>query len=62
MRVPCIMRWPGKIPAGSTNHGIASTIDFFETFAELAGVKTPETKTDSRSLTGTMLYGEASPR
>ncbi len=36
MREPCIMRYPGVIPAGSVCHEVASVIDFLPTFAHLA--------------------------
>lgn len=41
MRVPCIMRWPGRIPAGTTSDEIAATIDLLPTFAKLAGTSAP---------------------
>lgn len=41
-REPCIMRWPGKIPAGSVCHEMAATIDILPTIAGLVGVKPPE--------------------
>jgi len=37
MRVPCIMRWPQKIPAGRTCRELCTTMDFLPTFAKLAG-------------------------
>jgi arylsulfatase A-like enzyme len=40
-RVPCIMRWPGKIPAGKTSNAIVTTMDLLPTFAGLAGQKLP---------------------
>lgn len=42
MRVPCIMRWPGRIEAGRVEHCMASTLDFMPTFAALAGAAPPE--------------------
>ncbi len=39
MRVPCIMRWPGRISSGSICREVAGTIDFFPTLARLAGAK-----------------------
>jgi arylsulfatase A-like enzyme len=42
IRVPCIMRWPGKIPAGVTNDGLMATLDLLPTFAALTGAKIPE--------------------
>jgi arylsulfatase A-like enzyme len=41
LRVPCIVRWPGKVPAGRTNDAIFASIDFLPTFCELAGVDPP---------------------
>lgn len=40
-RLPCIVRWPGKVPAGRTNDAIFATIDFLPTFAALAGFDVP---------------------
>jgi len=40
-RLPCIARWPGKVPAGRTSDAIFATIDFLPTFANLAGFKVP---------------------
>ena len=36
-RVPCIARWPGKIPAGKVENGIISGLDWFPTFVATAG-------------------------
>ncbi|MDC0647040.1 sulfatase-like hydrolase/transferase, partial [Opitutales bacterium] len=41
-RVPCIVRWPGKVPAGKTSDAIFATIDFLPTFAALAGFEIPD--------------------
>ena len=30
-RVPCIVRWPGKVPAGKVENGIMSGLDWFPT-------------------------------
>ena len=46
--VPCIMRWPGKIPAGETNDSLMATIDLLPTFAALTGAKVP----NDRSIDG----------
>jgi arylsulfatase A-like enzyme len=48
---PLIVRWPGKIPAGSISKDMVDSSDFFPTFAELAGAKLPEkTIIDGQSL------------
>src|SRR5829696_501108 len=36
-RVPAIVRWPGKVPAGKVENGIVSGLDWFPTFAAAAG-------------------------
>jgi len=41
MRVPCVARWPGKIPPRKTCDELASTIDLLPTFAKLAATTAP---------------------
>lgn len=41
-RVPLIVRWPGRVPAGSVNSNLAGTIDLMATLAEAVGVGVPE--------------------
>jgi arylsulfatase A-like enzyme len=36
-RVPCIIRWLGRVSAGSVENGIMSGLDWFPTFAAAAG-------------------------
>jgi len=36
-RVPCIVRWPGHVPAGKIENGIMSGLDWFPTFVAAAG-------------------------
>jgi arylsulfatase A-like enzyme len=36
-RVPCIVRWPGKVPAGKVENGLISGLDWLPTFAAAAG-------------------------
>lgn len=42
MRVPCIMWWPGTIPAGTVSSEMATTMDLLPTFARLAGAELPK--------------------
>ncbi|TVS13301.1 MAG: Cerebroside-sulfatase [Planctomycetaceae bacterium] len=37
MRVPCIVRWPGVVPAGSVSSELTSVMDFYPTLAALVG-------------------------
>src|SRR5689334_5713644 len=36
-RVPCLLRWPGHVPAGSVQNGIFSGLDWFPTLLAAAG-------------------------
>ena len=36
-RVPCMVRWPGRVPAGKIENGIMSGLDWFPTFVAAAG-------------------------
>ena len=42
IRVPCIIRWPGKVEAGKESDAIFATIDFMPTFAKICGFELPE--------------------
>jgi len=51
MREPCIMRWPGKIPAGKVCAEVCGTIDVLPTFAELARASLPSNRIiDGRNI------------
>jgi arylsulfatase A len=45
-REPCIMRWPGHIPAGVDTWDMFMTIDLFPTIAHLVGAELPAHKID----------------
>lgn len=45
MRLPCIVRWPGQVPAGRVSSSITSAIDFLPTFLALAGGRADRSKT-----------------
>ncbi|MAZ89580.1 MAG: arylsulfatase [Cellvibrionaceae bacterium] len=56
LRVPFLIRWPGKIPARSVSNEITHEMDLFSTFANLAGGRVPEDRTmDSIDLTDFLL-------
>jgi arylsulfatase A len=42
VRVPCIMRWPGHIPANTTSDAMLMTIDVLPTIARLVGALLPK--------------------
>jgi arylsulfatase A-like enzyme len=41
-RLPCIVRWPGKVPAGRESGAIFASVDFMPTFAKLCGFEVPK--------------------
>jgi len=49
-RVPCIMRWPGKIPGGRTCTDPAMTLDFMPTIAALTDGKLPDHPIDGGDI------------
>ncbi len=42
MREPCLIRWPGRVPAGSVCRELVTTMDLLPTIAGLVGAKLPE--------------------
>lgn len=50
MRMPCLMRWPGHIPAGRVCDEIVTAMDLYPTFAKLIGAQVPEVKRDGRDI------------
>jgi arylsulfatase len=36
-RVPCLLRWPGKVPAGTVQNGLFASLDWLPTFVAAAG-------------------------
>lgn len=45
-RVPCFMRWPGKIPRGKTSDAMLMTIDLLPTIAKLTDTELPKHQID----------------
>ena len=64
-RLPCIVRWPGRIKAGSVSDALIASIDFAPTLYEACGISTPkDTVVDGKSflaeLTGRGTYRRTS--
>lgn len=63
IRLPCIVRWPGKVPGGTVRETIFRSIDFLPTFCQLAGAPLPEKTIDGKDfslvLTGEQERGPA---
>jgi len=56
-RVPCIVRWPGKVPAGTLCRELTRSIDLLPTLAEFTGGSLSDRKIDGGSIAG-LLTGE----
>lgn len=58
LRTPCLVRWPGKIPAGEESNEIVHVTDWFTTLLTMAGLEVP----DDREIDGVdqspFFYGE----
>lgn len=48
VRVPCLMRWPGRIPAGRVSDVPWMTIDLLPTIARVVGAPPPDRPIDGR--------------
>jgi arylsulfatase A-like enzyme len=57
LRVPCIMRWPGKIEAGSSSDFVCSSLDLFPTLCALAGITADDSRLDGRNLSSLIFEG-----
>lgn len=50
-RIPFIVRWPGKVPAGTTQKATLSQVDFYRSICSLLGIEIPQgAASDSRDL------------
>lgn len=53
-RVPCIMKWPGVIPAGTICNKMAGSIDILPTLAAITGAQLPSEKIDGVNILSLM--------
>lgn len=62
VREPCLVRWPGKIPAGTVCNQIAGNIDLLPTFASLLGVEPPKDRVlDGRDISPLLFEADPKP-
>src|SRR5690606_2969803 len=57
LRVPCAVRWPARVAAGSSSERVCVTMDIFPTLCEAAGL-TPLEPIDGVSFLPTLLGQE----
>jgi arylsulfatase A-like enzyme len=63
IRVPCIVRWPGVVPAGTVSHTPIQATDWLPTLLDAAGTAAPqEHVADGVSLLPLLRGGELKPR
>lgn len=60
-RVACVMRWPGKIPAGATSNAMLMTIDLLPTLAAHIGAELPAHPIDGRDVMPLLTGPETTP-
>jgi len=62
-RVPCLMKWPGKIQEGTICNKLAATIDILPTLAAITNSALPEKKIDGVNILPLLMGDEnANPR
>jgi arylsulfatase A len=62
VREPCVMRWPGRIPAGVTTREMTWSMDLLPTFARLAGTNAPADRIiDGRDISP-LMFGQRNAR
>jgi arylsulfatase A-like enzyme len=55
IRVPLVVRWPGRVAAGATSDAVVGCIDMYPTLLELAGLSVPAAqKVDGVSFAGVL--------
>ena len=63
VRVPCVLKWPGKIAAGSSNDEMMHITDFYSTFIKMGGGSLKQERAlDGMDMTAVILDGAKSPR
>ncbi len=59
IREPLIVKWPGKVKPGTLNTSIVTSVDFYPTFLDIAGITPdPMQKLDGKSLKNIVMKGE----
>jgi len=62
IRMPCIARWPGRIPSGRVDRlSVIAAVDWLPTVCSLSGVKLPDFEPDGEDVSD-ILLGKERPR
>lgn len=63
VRVPCLMRWPGRLKPGIELDNMMHVVDLYSTFVRLAGGSLQQERTlDSLDMSAALFDGAESPR
>lgn len=55
IKIPCLVRWPGKIKANSVSNALSWSLDWFPTLTSLTGIATKDTVLDGQNITNVLL-------
>jgi arylsulfatase len=58
-RAPCIVRWPGKVPAGKVSNELVHAVDWYTTLLNAAGANVPDDRMIDGMEMSDFLLGEA---
>jgi len=62
VRVPTVVRWPAKIPAGQDNQALLTSMDILPTIANIVGYKFPDDrKIDGKDMLPALMQKEKTP-
>lgn len=56
VKVPCIVKWPGKIPVNYENKGLSSTLDILPSLTKIINGKLPDLPIDGIDLSESWLH------
>lgn len=63
VRVPCLVRWPGRVKANTANDGMMFIADWYSTFITLAGASHKQAQhVDALDMSAMLFDGASSPR
>jgi arylsulfatase A-like enzyme len=62
MRMPCLVRWPGRVPAGKVCDELCTMMDWLPTLAALAGGEPPPDRIIDGTDIQPILFGKAGAR
>lgn len=62
IRVPCIMRWPGKIESGTVTTKLSSNIDILPTICSITGAPLPKRQIDGVDISSILWGFDKTPR